>query len=180
MTTILLARHGETDWNVERRVQGHTDRPLNERGRAQARELAEELATEPVDAVYSSDLARALETAHAVADPRGLQVEVMAELREKDFGTWEGLLDVEILDRFPEAHNGPWGDAETPDELAERVLAALHQIAHRHPGGNVLVVSHGGPLRAVLRLCAVAGLDRIANCHVARIAVENGNLRSLD
>jgi broad specificity phosphatase PhoE len=180
MTTILLARHGETDWNAEHRVQGHTDRHLNERGLAQARALAEELAAQRVDAVYSSDLARALETARAVAEPRGLHVETVPDLRERDFGSWEGLLDVEILERFPQARTGPWGDGETPEELAERVLSALRQIAERHPGGTVLVVSHGGPLRAVLRRCAVDGLERIANCHVSRIAVEDGILRSID
>jgi broad specificity phosphatase PhoE len=180
VTTILLARHGETDWNVEGRVQGHTDRPLNETGVAQARALAEELADEQVDAVYASDLGRALETARAVAEPRGLPVVPIPGLREKDFGTWEGLLDEEILERFPQAQHGPWGDAETPDELEERVLATLREIADRHPGGRVLVVSHGGPLRAVLRHCSDEAVTRIENCHVARFAVENGVLRPID
>jgi broad specificity phosphatase PhoE len=180
VTTILLARHGETDWNVEGRVQGHTDRPLNDTGVAQARALADELAHEQVDAVYSSDLDRALDTARAVAEPRGIPVVPVPELREKDFGTWEGLLDEEILERFPQAHNGPWGDAETPDELEERVLAALREIAERHPGERVLVVSHGGPLRAVLRHCSDEAVTRIKNCHVARIAVEKGVLRAID
>src|SRR4029079_3482461 len=101
MTTILLARHGETDWNVERRVQGHSDTPLNDTGRGQARALAEELAGEPIDAVYSSDLVRAHETARLVAEQRGLDVTAIRDLREKHFGTWEGLTDVEIHDRFP-------------------------------------------------------------------------------
>ena len=91
----------------------------------------------------------------------------------------EGLLDEEILDRFPEAHNGPWGDDETPEELDERVTDALTDIAASHPGGQVLVVSHGGPLRAVLRRCGVPP-ERVANCHVARLAVEDGTLRRLD
>lgn len=180
MTIILLARHGETDWNAERRVQGHTDRPLNDRGHAQARELAEELAGERIDVVYASDLSRALETARAVGGPRGLRIVPRPELRERDFGTWEGLLDTEILERFPEARTGAWGDAETREELAERILAALLGIAEQHPDGHVLVVSHGGPLRAVLRHCGVDGVDAIANCHVARIAVEDGKLRSVD
>jgi broad specificity phosphatase PhoE len=179
VTTILLARHGETDWNAERRVQGHTDRPLNEAGIAQARSLADELAGERIDAVYASDLARALDTARAVAEPRGLPVVPVHDLRERSFGTWEGLLDEEILDRFPEAHNGPWGDDETPEELDERVVDALTDIAARHPEGQVLVVSHGGPLRAVFRRCGVPNA-RVANCRVARLAVEDGTLRRLD
>jgi broad specificity phosphatase PhoE len=180
VTTILLARHGETDWNAERRVQGHTDRPLNDTGRAQARALADELGVDQIDAVYASDLSRALHTARAIAEPRGLDVVPVPQLRERDFGTWEGLRDDEILDRFPEAHTGPWGDAETVDELEARVLTALREIAARHPDGRVLVVSHGGPLRAVLRHCSDEAVNRIANCHVARIAVEDGVLRPID
>jgi broad specificity phosphatase PhoE len=180
VTTILLARHGETDWNLEHRVQGHTDRPLNNTGREQARALAEELTGEDVDAVYASDLARALDTARAIAEPRGLPVIPVPELRERDFGTWEGLLDDEILARFPQARTGPWGDAETVEELEERVLAALRRIAEQHPDEQVLVVSHGGPLRAVLRHCSSEAVTRIENCHVAWIAVEGGVLRALD
>lgn len=179
MTTILLTRHGETDWNAERRVQGHTDRPLNDAGIAQARALAEDLSGESIDAVYASDLARALDTARAVAEPRGLSVVTIPGLRERNFGSWEGLLDEEILERFPQAHTGPWGDDETPEQLDERVIDALTEIAASHPGGQVLVVSHGGPLRAVLRRCGLAP-DRFANCHMSRLAVEDGTLRRLD
>jgi uncharacterized phosphatase len=180
VTKLLLVRHGETDWNLERRVQGQTDTPLNETGRRQAEALARELANERIDAVYASDLRRALDTARAIAGPRGLGVHLVPELREKNFGSWEGLTDDEVLERFPEARTGPWGDAETPDDVVERVLGALRHIAERHPGDQVLVVSHGGPLRAVLRHCAVNGVERIANCHVARIAVQDGNLTSID
>ncbi|MCP9487701.1 MAG: histidine phosphatase family protein [Gaiellaceae bacterium MAG52_C11] len=180
MTEILFVRHGETDWNVERRVQGHSDRPLNATGKAQARKLATELRRECLDAIYASDLARARETAQAVAEQHGLEVEVLPALREKHFGTWEGLLDTEIRERFPQANGGPWGDGETSEEVNERVLSALHDIAARHPGGRVLVVSHGGPLRAVLRHCDAGGDEHIANCHVARIGFRDGNLISLD
>ncbi len=180
MTEILLVRHGETDWNVERRVQGHTDRPLNETGEAQARALADELRGERLDAVYASNLSRARETARAVADPLGLAVEELPALREKHFGTWEGLLDTEIRERFPESQNGPWGDAEVMAEVSERVLDALRTIAENHPDGRVLVVSHGGPLRAVLRSIDAGGDLPIGNCQVLRLAYENGVLRSLD
>jgi broad specificity phosphatase PhoE len=179
-TTILLARHGETDWNLERRVQGHTDRTLNERGRAQALALADELALEPLDAVYSSDLARAHETARIVAEPRGLSVTVLPGLREKHFGTWEGLTDDDVARRFPEAQAGHWGDGETHDEMAERVVGALRRIADGHPGGRVLVVAHGGPLRAVLRRCAFDVSVPIPNCHVIRIEVEDATIRRVD
>ena len=180
MTSIILARHGETDWNLERRVQGHTDRPLNETGRGQAVKLARELAGEPLDAVYASDLQRARETARIVAEPRGLTVTLLPALREKHFGTWEGLTDTEVLERFPSARRGSWGDGETSDDVAGRVLAALHAIAREQPGGRVLVVTHGGPLRAVLRHCTVEHDGPIHNCHVLRLAVENGSIRAVD
>lgn len=180
MTEILFVRHGETDWNVERRVQGHTDRPLTANGVAQAQALAETLRGEHLDAVYASDLARARETARAVAAERGLDVEVLPELREKHFGSWEGLLDTEIRERFPEASTGPWGDAETSEEVSERILATLHEIARRHPGGRVLVVSHGGPLRAILRHLEARADGHVPNCHVLRVAAEGGAIRALD
>ena len=107
MTEILFVRHGETDWNVEQRVQGHSDRPLNANGEAQARALADKLRDDRIDAVYASDLARARDTAAPVAEAHGLEVELLPGLREKDFGTWEGLLDTEIRERFPQANGGP-------------------------------------------------------------------------
>jgi broad specificity phosphatase PhoE len=157
MTTILLARHGETDWNLNRRVQGHSDTPLNNTGRAQARALGEELAGERIDAVYSSDL-----------------------VRERHFGTWEGMTDDEIFARFDPTPETSWGDGETREEMAERVLDALRRIAATHPESRVLVVSHGGPLRAVLTHCGVDGVGRIDNCHVVRVEIMDGVLRGVD
>ena len=176
-TTFLLVRHGEADWNVERRVQGHSDRPLTETGNAQARALAEQLADEPIDAVYSSDLARAHDTARLIADAHGLHVETLPELRERDFGTWEGLTDDEVFERFPQARAGSWGDAETREELEARILTAISRIASRHPDGRVLVVTHGGPLRALIPESVIDGDDRsIPNCHLIRLAFRDGGL----
>jgi alpha-ribazole phosphatase/probable phosphoglycerate mutase len=138
------------------------------------------LAGERLDAVYSSDLVRAHETARIVAEPRGLDVTALPDLREKDFGTWEGLTDDEILVRFPDAQHGHWGDGETTEDVARRVVAALLRIAESHPGGRVLVVSHGGPLRAALARCGVDAPRAIANGQVARIAVRDGLLRQVD
>jgi probable phosphoglycerate mutase len=178
VTTILLVRHGETDWNLERRVQGHSDQPLNATGRAQAQALADELADEPIDAVYSSDLARAHETARLVAATHGLPVVVLPELREKDFGTWEGLTDDEVRVRFPDASpGGRWGDGETYEQMSSRVVAALQRIASQHPDGRVLVVAHGGPVRAVLLHCQADREARIANCDLVRVEVDRGVLR---
>jgi broad specificity phosphatase PhoE len=179
-TTVLFVRHGETDWNLERRVQGHTNRPLNNSGREQARELAARLAGERFDAVYSSDLSRARETARIIAGERGLEVTTLPELRERHFGTWEGLTDDEVLARFPEARHRPWGDAETQEEMSARVLEALRLIADAHPRGRVLVVGHGGPMRALLRHCGTSADGPIANCHVVRVALGRDSLRLLD
>ena len=180
MTRILLARHGETDWNLQRRVQGHSDTPLNETGRAQALALAETLAGAELDAIYSSDLARARETARVVAERLGLSVSVLPELRERNFGTWEGLTDTEILARFPQAKSGSWGDAETKEEMTERVLGALRRIAAAHPGGRVLVVTHGGPVRSLLIESGLDGRGPIGNCSLYEVRLRDGRVVGID
>ena len=158
MTTLLLVRHGETDWNAEGRLQGHTDRPLNDYGRRQARELAERLAGEQVDAVYASDLVRARETAEIVAGRLGLPVGVDPDLREKDWGTWEGLtgderVHVELV-------------GESTADHRDRMLRALRRIAGRHPSGRVVVVTHGGSLRRVQAALHGVAEPVIDNCSV--------------
>jgi 2,3-bisphosphoglycerate-dependent phosphoglycerate mutase len=174
VTTILLARHGETDWNAQRRVQGHSDTPLNDNGRAQALALAETLEDAELDAVYASDLMRARDTAEVVAGRKGIEVTVLPELRERHFGTWEGLTDTEIFERFPDARSGSWGDGETKEEMRGRVLAALHRIADEHPGGRVLVVTHGGPVRSLLLECGLDGRGPIGNCSLYEVRLQDG------
>ena len=177
MTTILLARHGETDWNAELRVQGQADPSLNDRGRDQAHALAASLAAEDIDAMYSSDLARARETAEIVGGGLSLEVHLDPRLREFDTGNWTGLTRDEIRTRFPDDDRH---DGETRDELVTRVGAALEDICERHPDDRVLVVTHGGPLRAVLTHCGIDGVARIENCHVVRVEVVDGGLRGVD
>jgi uncharacterized phosphatase len=174
VTTILLVRHGETDWNLERRVQGHSDTPLNETGRAQAIALADALEGKEIDAVYSSDLLRAHETARVTAERRGLAVTAIRDLRERNFGTWEGLTDQEIFERFPHAQHSSWGDAETRNEMAGRVLHALERIALAHPDGHVLVITHGGPVRALLIHCGIDGSGPIGNCALYEVGFRDG------
>jgi len=169
-TRIILARHGETDWNLERRWQGHSDRRLNRTGRAQAKALADHLATEPIAAVYSSDLVRAHETARIVAARLGLDVVAVPGLRERRFGSWEGLRDVEVEHRFPGAHGPP--DGETREEMLRRVLDSLEAIAAAHNGDTVLVVCHGGPIRAALLHHAhPRSEERAGNCSVFDLEV---------
>src|SRR5215470_3879550 len=138
MTMILLARHGETDWNVQQRWQGHTDTPLNDTGREQARALAGKLADERIDAVFSSDLIRAHETARLVAEPRGLGVTALRDLRERHFGSVEGLTTDEVFARYPDIDELPSAGSETREQMSERVVGALGRIAETYPDSNVL------------------------------------------
>jgi broad specificity phosphatase PhoE len=182
VTTLILTRHGETEWNREGRVQGHADIPLNGTGIAQAQRLAADLLHLELDAVYASDLLRASVTASIVAEPRGLEVVLLPALRERDFGTWEGLTDVEARRRFPTETADPrtWGDAETQGEMASRVFRALIEIGCEHAGGTVLVVSHGGPLRATLRRVGRGGHGPLENGAVVRVLAEGATLRAVD
>jgi broad specificity phosphatase PhoE len=155
VTTLLLARHGETDWNRARRWQGHADRPLTERGRAQAADLAARLTEIALDTVYSSDLRRARDTALAVAESQGIDLIELADLREVNVGSWEGLTREEAETRFPKGFRRwrggetGWDDGETYAVMSARVLAAVNRIAADNEGGTVLIVSHGGPIRAI-------------------------------
>jgi len=183
---LLLARHGETDWNRDHRWQGSTGPPLNEVGRRQAAELAARL--ESIDAGYSSDSERARETAEIVGTRLSLAIRVDARLGEVDFGEWEGLIRQEIDLRYDGAFTR-WEACERPshagveadEAMAERVLAALRDIAGRHADGRVLVVTSGGPMRAVqahLRGVEQATARRTiataANCALVELVVRDG------
>jgi broad specificity phosphatase PhoE len=172
VTTLLLVRHGETDWNAERRWQGHADVPLNERGREQARALAEELAGEEIDAIYASDLSRARDTAEAVGARIGVPVITDPDLREIDVGPIEGLT-AEESKGFPD-----W-QGEPKDAHAQRILDALQRIAERHPAERVLVFTHGGSMRRVHEHLGLEG-GPFENCVVWTCVHEEGALRSID
>jgi broad specificity phosphatase PhoE len=194
-TTILIARHGESDWNVAGRWQGHADRPLSERGREQAEALAERLEGKGVEAIYASDLTRALETANVIAAARGLDVRTDSRLREIHFGGWEGLTTAEIEQRYPDevarwrSDDGShaFAGGETYAQMGERVVRALSEIASAHPTDTVLVVLHGGPIRGVLAHAVgiTYGEQRrlrshLANCDLIRVRVEDGVFTPLD
>jgi len=193
VTTILLARHGETDWNREGRFQGWADPPLNATGRAQAVDLSVQLMAEELAAVYSSPLRRAYETAEVVAASRGLEPVTVDALREVDVGSWSGLSRAEIEQRFPEQYarwldyGQGWEDGETYEQMVDRVVEALQELAEGRDGERILAVTHGGPIRA-----ASAFADRVSyaearrrspvvgNTAVLEFAVEAGALRRLD
>jgi broad specificity phosphatase PhoE len=193
VTLIVLARHGETDWNRENRFQGHADPPLNENGRAQARDLAERLAPEPLAAVYSSPLRRAFQTAEIVAGQRGQPVRSEDGLREVDLGSWSGLTRLEVEARFPDGYRRwleyghGWTDGESYDELGERVVETLASIAGAHDGVAALVVTHGGPIRsAVARASGISfgearrALTIVENCSVVRLSIQGNRFELVD
>ena len=190
-TVLLLARHGETDWNRERRFQGHADRPLNDVGRRQAYELAELLRVDAVATVYTSPLKRASETARIVSARFGVEPRELEALREIDVGDWEGLTIEEVRARFPEqldvAWRSGWPNGESHDELGARVLPALLELESLHFGETVLGVTHAGPIRVALAAAADltheesrARIGPLENCVVFRFTVEDGKLERVD
>ena len=163
MIEILLIRHGETDWNVEKRLQGHTDIDLNSEGVRQAAALGRALLNEPLDAIFSSDLKRAFRTAQAIAIPRGMHIHLDKGLRERCFGAFEGMIHPEIDARFPDEYAAwqrrdidaryPQGKfhAETLREFSTRSLDAIMTLASANGYRKVAVVTHGGVLDSVYR-----------------------------
>ena len=166
-TRIIAIRHGETAWNVDNRIQGQLDIPLNDRGRWQAGRAAEVLADEPITAIYASDLLRALETAQAVATAVGLPITNDVGLRERSFGVFQGHSFVEIEARLPEQALRwrkrdpafvPEG-GECLNDFRDRVIACVDSLAARHPGELIAIVAHGGVMDVLYRAATGQGLQ---------------------
>ncbi|MGN6272891.1 MAG: histidine phosphatase family protein [Protaetiibacter sp.] len=177
MTELYLVRHGETDWNAARRIQGRTDIPLNEVGRVQARQAAELLARRRWDGVYTSPLGRAHETASIIAARLGFDgVTDVDALVERDYGEAEGMGFDEIEALYTEGVRAP--GQETREQVAARVVPALLELAERHPGERLVIVSHGGAIRSVLQTAEPdTRHPRITNASVHSFRVEDGALR---
>ncbi|MGD8583965.1 MAG: histidine phosphatase family protein [Chloroflexota bacterium] len=155
-TTILLIRHGQTDWNVIKRSQGHLDIPLNQVGRRQSELLAQRLSGWPVNAVYSSDLSRASETASIIGRALGLVPFLDSDLRERHGGIFQGYTGEKLKEKYPEAlqafldHGQPPPGGESNLALARRATPALERIAAAHRGEMIALVTHGGTLRVLI------------------------------
>ena len=150
METILyLVRHGETDWNVSRRIQGHSDVDLNEQGVLQAKRVGEHFREKTIHAIYSSDLRRARNTAARIARHFSREVAAHTSLRERCYGEWEGLTYEEIQARFANRDETSCG-IESFEEMQQRAVRALTGLAQRHPGESIVVVSHGGLINSFL------------------------------
>ncbi len=158
-TRICIIRHGETAWNVEKRIQGHTDIPLNETGRAQALAMAFNAAHQRFNAIYSSDLARARETAQALAQREDHEVRPLPQLRERHYGIFQGLTAAEGAERHPRAYAHYAArdldyDFETGESLrafAQRVADAIDWLVRHHSGQTIAAVCHSGVLDVVYR-----------------------------
>ena len=158
-TRICIVRHGETDWNVEKRIQGHTDIHLNSTGRAQALAMAFNAAHHRFSAVYSSDLTRAMDTARAVAERLGLEVHPFPELRERHYGIFQGITASEGAERYPAAYahyiaRDPDYNFETGEcmrSFAQRVVSGIEHLVLHHSGQTIAAVSHGGVLDILYR-----------------------------
>lgn len=186
MTQLWLIRHGETDWNKNQRFQGSSDQPLNERGTAQAKSLTDRLKDEHFDAVYSSDLQRAHQTAQYALETQSTIIQTDARLREIDFGIFEGLTWEQIRTQYPEElaeweadrNQNPHG-GETLDRVVARVDAVLSDVVMRHSQQKIALFGHGGTLAIMLAL--LMGTDpvnwwqyRMLNCAVTVVKIYEG------
>lgn len=191
-THLIVIRHGETAWNRERRLQGQIDIPLNDTGRAQARALAEALTGEPIDAVYSSDLGRAFETATPLAQALGLTVRSEPRLRERCYGELEAMTYAEVAEKRPEDF-ARW-QARVPDyappggeslrEFHERAVEVALSLSRRHPGERIALVAHGGVLDCLYREATGMTLEaprshELLNASVNRLRCDAANLTLL-
>ena len=192
-TEIILIRHGETAWNALRRLQGHTDIPLNQAGLQQARALGASLQGEPLAAIIASDLQRAIQTAQAVANWHALSLQIDPALRERCFGGFEGLDYDEIARRFPlefAAWQAREPDTRFPDgeiegetfrDFSRRSIAAIDHWAARYPGQTIAIVAHGGVLECAYRAaCGIPmGVQRdfkVYNASINRLSWDSGKL----
>ena len=162
-TDILIIRHGQTAWNTQKRLQGHSDIPLNENGRLQAVTLAKILRDEPLDAIFSSDLQRAYQTAYEIAKIHNLPVHQDRSFRERCYGICEGMKDGEIREAYPESYKAwyaadpdhffPDGErkTESPRQFHHRAVNAIREAATRYPGKKIAIVTHFGVIETAYR-----------------------------
>jgi len=181
MLRLLIVRHGETEWNAQSRYQGQSDVPLSDVGRAQARALVGRLAREPLDAVYISDLSRALETAEIVLNGRNIPQVIEPRLREMHFGVMEGLTFNDAYALYPKEIDAWLNDYNTPppggedlESFAARVGSLMQELQARHEGQTILLVAHGGPLSEMARLAL-----KMPHTHRWSFMMDNASLSEL-
>jgi len=186
-TRIIVVRHGETEWNRDKIFQGQLDSPLSEMGLLQAKAVAAALADEPVQAIYSSDLGRAMATAEIIAKPHHLQVIPEPRLRERHLGIFQGMVKKDISDKYPEElqrynsgdpdHIIPNG--ESSRQRFDRSTACFLDLAKKHAGERIILVTHGGVLRGILEMVLNLPQNRkrhfsLLNASIARFSCYRG------
>ena len=183
MPKLHLIRHGETEWNRDGRIQGHSDPPLSAAGREQAEALAERLAAEPIGELWSSDLRRALETAEPLAARLGLDIHVSPALRERSFGVNEGRVAAEVAAELGTVAGTAWlgpddrhPEGESLRELYERMAAFLDTLLAESPADEIALVTSGGPIRMASAYLAREPVEAVVwaaveNCSVTTVEV---------
>lgn len=188
---IMLIRHGETDYNIEHRIYGHAQIPLNARGMTQARAVAQRLARTPLRCIYSSDLIRAYHTAQTIAAHHHIDVQVDARIREVDVGAWEHLTEADVASGYPQRYaefrerpgDTAYFDGESFAQVQQRALQFLHHCIATHQHDDTLcIVCHAGTISALI--CAVLQVDinhhprlRIDNCAITQLVVTGDSIQ---
>ncbi len=179
MTHLYLIRHGQTEWNLAGRYQGQSDVPLSQKGLEQARSLAKFFPARQLDVIYSSDLQRAVSTAEAVAERFSLQVQTRRELRELNFGAWEGLSYEQIVKEWPDALRDFFAhpdvlhipEGESFPALQARAVACIRSIVQENKGKSIAVFSHGAILRTILADALMTPLSNVWRFRQSNTAV---------
>ncbi|MBN2241006.1 MAG: histidine phosphatase family protein [Dehalococcoidales bacterium] len=183
MARLLLVRHGETEYNVLHKIQGHTDIDLNEKGIRQVEKVGERLAGEKIDIVYSSDLTRAVDTARAAINSHDLEIRKTPEIREMDYGLAEGMTYTELKESYPSIATSifdfdlsiSFPEGETFMDFVNRGTEFLDDLLSRSEDQTVLIVSHGGMIKAMI--CHLLGIEQT---HWTQIRIDNASLSIAD
>ena len=166
-TEIILIRHGETEWNSQKRMQGHSNSDLSEVGRGQIQALGELMKNVSFDHIYSSDSLRTRQTAEAITQYSGHTLQFDQRIREKNLGVFEGLTSTEAKERHPEIYrlfktagaNYVIDEGESTQQLLERALEFIEEIRLRHPQERVVMVTHGGVVRVLMKYALGLSID---------------------
>lgn len=192
MLRLLIIRHGQTQWNLESRNQGHADIELNDTGVSQAKQIAEALRNETIDALYASDMKRTVATANEIKLQSNVEVIQDVRLRERDYGTWEGKTheeiertDAEVLRAYranPTINRS--GGAETGIDVFMRAAYFLSDVLKRHKEGTIAIVTHGGTGSALIAALihgtpSTASCFRLSNCGITEITIDERGRRKL-
>ncbi|ALB45407.1 MULTISPECIES: histidine phosphatase family protein [Clostridium] len=188
-TVLYLIRHGQTKWNLEKRMQGHKDSPLTEVGISQAQKLRDRLINEKIDLIYSSESKRAYDTAKIIQHNRNIPINIKKELKEIHMGKWEGMNQTDIINKYPETWENFWNnpsvyvptdEGESYEELKARVIPSIEEIINLNQGKSIVIVTHRITLKVIMshfmsqNICDICENPDIESASLSKIHVENG------